>query len=139
RGSLPDKPALASRRLALPYDYSTPAWKSERSAQRPDRRDLSKKPAENGLKTQATATTERPSRGRRQQCRAQVEGGWAVGDSPSLGNLYREALGEAHVEVEHVVEIFAAVFGPFAHRADFNQVEHDLAEVAGAIDAPTVE
>ncbi len=43
------------------------------------------------------------------------------------------------LEIVDVFEVFAAVVLRFAHLADFDQVEHDVAEVAGRAHAPAFE
>ena len=43
------------------------------------------------------------------------------------------------VEVVNVVEILAAVLGRLPHPPNANQVEDDLAEIAGGVDSPIIQ
>ena len=47
-----------------------------------------------------------------------------------------EGVAKAIVEIENVVEIFAAIAVRFFHLTDIDQVENDLAEVAGRCGRP---
>jgi hypothetical protein len=50
-----------------------------------------------------------------------------------------EVADESFVEVEQVVEIFAAVLLCFPHLADFDQVENDIANVTRTANSPAAE
>jgi hypothetical protein len=43
------------------------------------------------------------------------------------------------VEIEHIVKIFAAIARRFFHLSNVDQVENDLAEIAGLMDTPFME
>ena len=61
------------------------------------------------------------------------------GNASLLGKRDLEVLHQARLEIEDVVEILATILGRLAHPADADEVENDLAEIAGVVHAPTVE
>jgi len=56
-----------------------------------------------------------------------------------FGRLDLELLAKRSIEIEYVVEVLAAILAGLSHPSDANQVEYDLAEVAGRVDAPAIE
>ncbi len=51
----------------------------------------------------------------------------------------QKSVSQAVVEIENVVEIFAAVVVGFLHLTNIDQVEDDLTKVAGRVNTPLVE
>src|SRR5262249_61881686 len=81
------------------------------------------------------ASRARPGTGRRRS----RTGLWETSCFPRLVELNAISLHKRFVEIVDVMKIRACVLVGAAHQSAFDEVEHDLAEIVGLLEAPHVK